>query len=467
MPWTLAEAADLWWRHLPDRLRRRSPWLARVWQDGDALARWPAVALALPVLAALFGLLEGWSHWSPLTLWEYRSGARTAVAFVQMVPLLAVTVVAGSLSAQLGLLLTAGFGVGDLLLAPAAWSHPGLSMTGLLFRVSLPKLIALLLLFLLAVQPILMARRLAGDLAAGQRRGIRLPFRTDVALVAALQAGLVFAWTQIAPVVVRPFWMWAWHGEFPPLTVPYFAHVVDPGLPILAVLAVLLRAVLLGRVGFGSGVPVAMPDPAAPTTSGTTSLRDRVGILLSAAFATAMLGGFVRTPWLGLLLFVLMATMLVARAELLPRLKGWRQWSRLARRTPLLLRWLATIGCGALAARVVFSVPRAGVSLNQDPGAFMPELMVVLLGLAAAMVLLPAPAGSSPGLFGRQAARLVALLLASGLMLAPGAAFAYCADSFCCFVTNPQAGLSAVAFLPFLTIPLLDGGSGTSAVIEA
>lgn len=140
------------------------------------------MSLALPVLAAAFGLLEGRSHWSPLTPWEYRSGARTAVTFVQMVPMPAVAAMAGGISAQLDPLLTSGFALDDVLLAPPAWPASGPFHDRLLFRMLPPRLFALMLLFLLAVQPILMAHRRAGSLGAGTRWAMRLPSWAMVAL---------------------------------------------------------------------------------------------------------------------------------------------------------------------------------------------------------------------------------------------------------------------------------------------
>ncbi len=432
--------------------------------------------MLLPVLALLTGFGEGVTHWSFYTLWDGGTNPRVAVAFVQMVPLLYLAAVVGAFSAQLGLLLVAGFALGDWFLADPAFQYPNLSRLGHFLQIGLPQLISYGLLFLLAVQPTLAAWLLAGSLRRPARPSGRARFWFVAVLAMLLQGLIVYAWTFSAPMVVRSIWMWAWHNEWPPLTIPYFTGVLDPGLPAAAAIAALARAVLTWWARGREAVRHNARKLAAALTEAdrrpafTRRLPSWAGALLSALVVTLLLGGFIATLWLGISMFGVIAAILVGRAVVLPGVPGWGMWAALAGKAPLLVRWLIVVGAGCLAAWLVYLTSGAAVQANQAAGAFGPELTSVVLGLVVATLLLPG-GGNVPGRpvhvqFGTGAARAAAVVvLLVGLAWARPA-LAVCADSFCCFVSNNQAILAVAALQLLLTLPLLPEELALAGIVD-
>ena len=443
-------------------LRQWSPRLAAIWSDGLYLTAWPRLALLLPFLAVLIGFGEGSTHWSLLTVWEYKLAPDTAITFVQMVPLLCLAVLAGTLSAQIGFLLVVGYAAGDMLLHGPGFRHGPLPFLGWVQQIGLPGLISYLLFFMLTVQPILTARLLTASLGRLVRGSGAISFWFAAALSAGLQALIVYAWTMAAPMVVRPIWLWASEG-YPPLTVPYFMSVVDPWMPILAGGAALLRAGLVWRVRRDKFLADAVKTLAVAFRAASAGQSDAspllrwVRVVSSAAVMTLRSAGFIKSPERGVVGFCAFMAILALQTMVVPRVPGWLL---LTGKFPLLVRWAAVIVCGYLAAQSVYLSPSAGIMANQGPGDFVPELLSLALGLIFAALLIPAPGRSSEPPFtfarlnGRTARQSIAAVLLLAVLTVSRPALAYCADSMCCFVSNGQAMLAIAAFLLFLT-PLL------------
>lgn len=456
----LPATIEQWWLRIPVYLRRWSLLLSAAWTDGIYLTALPIVAVLLPLLALLIGFGEGVSHWSfGFTVWEYHILPFPAVVFVQMLPLLYFAAVAGALSAWLGLLVVIGYTAGDWFLAGAAFPYPGHSWLGRFLQIGVPQLITYLLFFMLAVLPVMAARVLAGSLGPLTRLLRPVSFWFNAVLVAALQGLIVYAWTMSAPMVIRPVWTWAWRGQYPPLTVPYFTSVVDPGLPVAVIIAAMVRAALMWWARQSKAVArqaarLAEAFGEADRYPGfMRHLPQWARVLVSALVVTLLLAGFIKTLWLGIEMFIIVAVILMGRAFLLPRVPGW---TAAAARIPLLFRWLAVVGAGYLAAQAVFLAPGTAVQFNEAPGAFAPERASIVLGLIIAALLLPDGRNASGRpinlpRFGRGPARAAAGLLLFIVLVAPNTAFAVCADSFCCFVNNFQAIMAMAALLVMLS----------------
>src|SRR3954465_7954667 len=100
-----AAIIETWWTVFPGKLHRYSRILSGVWSDGFYLTAWPSASVVAPALAILFGFFEGATHWSPVVIDSTRlSTSITAVTFMQMLPLLFVTVFLAALSANLGVM---------------------------------------------------------------------------------------------------------------------------------------------------------------------------------------------------------------------------------------------------------------------------------------------------------------------------------------------------------------------------
>src|SRR5438270_5712274 len=109
-----ARISDFWWVDVPLKVLPYSKVLWAAWSDGIYLTAWPRIAAVLVVATLAFGFIEGGTHWTLVGL--NGSGLVSpfhAVSFAEMFPLLLLAVFLGSLSANLGLMLVIGFGLGD------------------------------------------------------------------------------------------------------------------------------------------------------------------------------------------------------------------------------------------------------------------------------------------------------------------------------------------------------------------
>ena len=350
------DAAKKWWITIPLWLRRISPFLSAAWADGIYLTAWPWIAVLLPLLALLVGLFEGATHWSfHATLWEAQIVPQRAVAFAQIRQLLFLAAALGPFSAQLGLLLVAGYALGDWFLAGPAFDYPRLSLLWHFLQIGVPQLISYLLFFMLAVQPVLTARILSSSIWWPKRFSGGVKYWAIAVFSTALQGFMVAAWTYAAPMAIRPIWMWAWHGEYPPLTLSYFSTMVDPWLPWLTVAAAIARA----GITWGVRRNTIVRDNAVKLAAALSQPGPRALTQYLPAWATALLGalivtllaaGYMATLRLGVEIFILVAAILLVRACVLPRIPGWSVWTALMAAVPLLFRWFG-IGGGYLPDR--------------------------------------------------------------------------------------------------------------------
>src|SRR5712692_9639137 len=113
-PGQIRQWQEFWWGDLPARLRRYNVLLSEAWRDGVYLTRWPIVGIVLPLVAFVIGGIDGATHWTPIIDHVYDP---QSVAFTELLPFMVCAAVAGALSANLGLLLTLGYALGDFFIA--------------------------------------------------------------------------------------------------------------------------------------------------------------------------------------------------------------------------------------------------------------------------------------------------------------------------------------------------------------
>ncbi len=482
-------SVDNWWIRIPAKLRRYWTFISTAWSDGIYLTAWPGLATLLPIAFFFIGLLEGATHWNPLRIGSAALSANPPVTFVQMLPLLVLAAAAGSLSANLGLMIVLGYALGDFVLAGPAFALGNADFVARIFRLRAPQLISYLFFFLVAVQPILTAQFLTSTWKWLARR-TSPPFRIlTVLLVAAIQGALIYGWTLAAPMVIRILWNWA--ARIPPMTVAGFANAAGLWLPATAVAAVISRGVLtawaLGRnsarEAMGRLIVALRQADQHPAIS--RRLPVWVRVLAAAGAATLLISGFLSTLWLGAVMFGIIALIFLARLIALPSLELWRRWARLAQRLPLLFRWITAASGTYGLTRAVLAAPGQATRFNGIPGAFQAELISICLSLVLFLVLVPGdPANSarhqpmsSAGAIQPQAATLTILYL----LCAPSV-YATCLDPVCCFGSNQIAALAVLGLalllygwmlLPFglaellagiqLLLPELGFGAGTAA----
>ena len=449
-----------WWSRTSAQLRKVSTLVSEAWIDGIYLTAWPRAAVILPIGIFLLGVLEGATHWT--FLWSLNGVATTSAHvfdFVQMFPLLYLAVICGALSSQLGLLLVAGFALGDFFIRGSPLRHaPAASWN--FAHLHVPQLISYLAFFLLAVAPTLTSKAMVASLPRWLRRS-GTPYLAFAALLACAIQGLsVHAWTLAVTMIVRVHWLWG--RVTPPFAVFDFSPLVNPSLPVAAMIGMAGRFCL-------SFLARRKLNPSAITAARQqTRMIDRhrassvVSALLSALgtalVTTALISGLFDSITRGLAVFAIVAALFLVRDLVLLNALPWKAWSRLANHVPLLLRWAGAILAAYGATRWILSSPRFSARGNAIPGAFGAEIFCFLVGLVICVVLLPAPVTANrQARFSRtiRAGAKVFVLLGVLTFAARHAVAGICLDPFCCFGGNNLLAALVVAAFLWEAIPFL------------
>jgi hypothetical protein len=455
-----------WWTQPPLKFRR---WklLSEAWFDGVYITAWPRAAVFAPLVVFLIGFFAGTTHWCQWAFAEGRVGPDiNVVDFAQMLPLLYVAVICGTLSSQLGLLLVSGFAVGDLTRA-AANHAPGLVLAA--------HLVSYFAFCLLAVMPVLTAKGMAGSVlgrsskpadGAGKAKSW---FRLIMAgLIACMVLGAsISGWVYGAPMIVRV--QWIWFRAPSPIALIDYGPVLFPWLPLTAVVALLFRIVLATHAA-------RQANSALATAREKMTKRDEIDkARFTAPWVRAFVGAVVTTVTIcglfvppdrsshrllnqAVFLFVALATLFAVRELLLPRLSPWLYWTATITRVPAAFRWFITLGLSYGITRFLLLVPSlsAGAKANSKAGAFGAEIGCFIAGLLVAFVFFP-PRGSeppeSPARFGRSA-KIV--LFCIGIALSSYSAYGEtCEDPRCCFSGLDYLAALAVLALLIEALPLI------------
>lgn len=380
-----SQIADAIWVGVPLGLRRLSAALAVSTVDGLFLAVRPLVGVLAVPLALGFGLVVGATHPG----FEH--------VYTEALWLLLVVAVVGTISGGLGLYLTAGFMVGDLLIG----EHP----QWILFRPEPIDLVAkygsllltYALLAMLAVGVPIAAKSLAAE--------FRLPATTPRALRAVIGIAaflivtglLVWVWTQSAPLLVRPVFVWA--NDSPTVAAMSTSQEQGGLIVTVAVLAalgrVIVQAVLAQPIGRTTG---------SAGTDRMTELEDRfrtetpvvpvlsrmpllLRLILRAAVLTAVLAGLYAEYWQAALTFGVLLFAQILTSPMLPlRLGGY---ARLMRRIPRLVRLIAVM-------IPVYLIGSFILPLFLDQQSFLPFLLLAVVAAVLMSLLSPQADGEEP-----------------------------------------------------------------------
>ncbi|HSB74162.1 MAG TPA: hypothetical protein VLC12_00850, partial [Terriglobales bacterium] len=446
-----ADFVETWWVRIPARLRPYSRTLWAAWGDGIYLTAWPRSAAILPLAAMLLGFSAGATHLSPLTIADSISSSIPAVAFLQMVPLLFLGVFLGSLSANLGLALVIGYGLGDFLISGPVLTVARPGVLSPLFDLRVPQLLSYALFFGVLVTP----RVLSNSLLSPLYRRVssqRLPGALlRAAATAAVMMLLVYGWTLMAPFALRV--MWSWPGQIPPVTPSYFQNTLNPWLPLVAGVAMALRTVLAWRTRHDQPVVARRArlrrgaELADQNLKWTRRCPPWACSVATAAASTLLIAALLSTWLLAALVFLGFLLLDVLRRSVLPRVSFWQWWTTKVTIAPLVLRLGASVVLTYFLTLEFLKVPGWAAGSNGIPGQFGAELMCLALGVAVMFLLTPAahaalPAAFTPITLPRSAMRATAviMLLAWALFATPQA-FAICLDPACCFGDNNNAAL--------------------------
>lgn len=348
--------AEFWWGRVPTRLARGSAALGTVFGDGGYVEAFPAVAAGAPLLALIVGFAVGWRH--PLA----------TDLFTTSVALLVLALLVGTLSAAVGAWLVIGYSLGDIVLGVRDQAFLGaLSNAG---KTWAALILCDIIFALLVVLIPLTARALANEVSS--RWFARQGVAAVVAITAVAEALLVFAWTQAALVLTRPYF--TWHALAPTQASIDALHTAAWALPLVAAGAAVLRAWL--ELRFAARIP-----PRAPLAEHRRRARapQPFAIVLRVALAVFILAGLMDSWVDPIIIAVAMAVLLVLREPALRRL-GAR--TALVMRVPILPRLIVGSVISALIAIIV-------VAALGTESVVRPVVISTLVSLVVFTVLLP------------------------------------------------------------------------------
>lgn len=361
--------ADFVWVRLPAAVSRLSVTLGFALRDGDYLRAWPPAAIVMPLAALLVGALLGAVHPGPTYTFS-------AIA-------IGVLAVVAGLGAGLGSWAWLGFVLADLFLGNRS-TLPGFGSYGFgtqrLVQGYLPLAVSYLVLAVLLVLAPVLARGLALRTTAVLHAHRGVARTVELALSAVLFAVLTYAWTQATAFLIRP--LWSFSGDAPTTAAiqPLQQHAV----------ALAVAALCAGACRGALAVLAAHRAPSTPTASrhdrgqsGTRTILHIATVPIQAAFLTLLMAGLIASAAQGTLVWLALCAILYARVLLIPRIPVY---PALIRRVPLLARLAAAVALSYLLASL-FVEPAA----QHGETSFVSTLVVLLLSLATASLLMPAP----------------------------------------------------------------------------
>ncbi len=389
---------ESWWLTIPGRLRQYSVYLSETWADGIYLTAWPNVAALAPLVLLCFGVLEGAFHWSFLINDTIASSGEVPVTFTQLLPLMVLTAAVSALSTNFGLVLVLGYALGDFLIAGFGLTYgqghrsagfSTLDSTQSFLYLHLAQLISYVLFLLLVVTPTLSSRYLAPRLKSLTEPTLTL-VRTGALMI--LQGAIVYAWTLSAPLLIRIFW--AWTNDQPPLSAAYYLQEQGGWIVTAAVVGVAVRGWLSYQAQRNRIVAERIERQASALRAADTRLAfsrrlpPYIRAILAVGVLTLLVSGFISTLLWGIILFLFLSFMLIARTTLLPSLPFWQKWLGLIARIPLVARLAAGAFISFILAQAIISY--YWVQPTADPlQSFLPVLIGVGISLLVMTALVP------------------------------------------------------------------------------
>ncbi len=397
------KSLERWWVAVPGRLRRYSVYLSETWADGIYLTAWPMVAALAPLLLLLFGLLEGATHWSLLINDTIPLPGEVPITFTQLLPLMVLTAAVSALSANLGLALVLGYALGDFLIAGFRLTYAQgfefiasstLDPAQSFLYLHLAQLISYILFLLLVVTPSLSSRYLVPRL--GWLTKGREPASTLVRVIALMiiQGALVYLWTLCTPLLIRIFW--AWTTDQPPLSAAYYLQEQFGWVVAAAVVGVAVREWLAHQARRNPIVTQRIERQASALRAADTHrafsrrLPSYIRAILAAGVLTLLISGFISSLLWGVITFLFLSFILIARTTLLPPLTLWKKWVGMIARLPLVARLAIGVGVFSPVSQQIISYyqnqPSADIRTSES---FLPVLISVGISLLIMTALVP------------------------------------------------------------------------------
>lgn len=370
----LVRIADLIWVSLPLRLRRFSGGLAVAGVDGLYIAARPALGAFAPIAAAGGGFLVGALH------------PGFEVVPTEALWLIVLIAVVGTLSGALGLYLTVGYAAGDLMLGEhPAWRFADDDVMGLLARYGSVAVLYLLVAMLAVGVPVA-AKSLAAEFMLPPTMPRPLRGAVGLAAMVAITGLLVFVWTQSAPLLVRPVFVWL---DLIP-TVAAIEPVQEDGaiIVVFAVLAAVARAAIQAFMAGTVGRRNRMAEleerfraagPIEPLLSRSPLV---LRLVLRAGLLTLVLSGLFAAYWqAGLTFLVLLGAQALGTTLSVRALAGY---ARAMNRVPRLIRLLIVVVPVYLLGSVVL-----GYFLRRGAESFLPFLTLTVVSAVLMSLLSP------------------------------------------------------------------------------
>ncbi|MFC7241679.1 hypothetical protein ACFQO7_04205 [Catellatospora aurea] len=375
-PDPLTRLADGIWVGVPLTLRKLSAGLAMSTVDGLYLAARPVVGLVTVPAVFLTGLVVGVLHPG----FEY--------VFTEALWLLLLIALVGAVSGALGSYLTLGFALGDLALG----AHPQWETWRTDTLLGIPaqygsQLLTYALFAMLAVGVPIAAKSFAAEflLPPSVPRAVRAMVGLGALVV--ISGLLVWVWTQSAPLLVRPVFVWA--GARP--TVEAMSTTQESGgwIVFLAVAATIGRAaaqaVLANPIGKGGGPDrMTQLEDRFRTDVPVQPLAGRIPLvlrlLIRAAILTALLSGLYAAYWQAGLTFLVLFVAQVIASPLLPLDFG--AYARFIAKIPRIIRLIVVMIPVYLLGAVV-------VPMFLDQTSFFPFLLLAIVSAVLMTLLSP------------------------------------------------------------------------------
>ena len=368
------------WRFAARQLRRFAPFLADAFEDGAWMGRWPGVAVGVPALAFVVGLLAP-SQWPGIAMQSLSGSYLSTMSFM-----VAATAF-GILSGAAGATLLIGYVLGDLLLNPhnpfndypmnyiaydPFWGQAALVVPRHVGRL----LITYAVLALLVVRVPWIGRRLSDDVIARLPRARSARVFVRPALYAAALGLLTYLWSQAAVPLNRPLHTFLGNPSMLDLALPL--QTSWQWLVGAAMLAGVVRA--LAQEWLSHKIQTKPAEIS--TQAGWWMALPRTARVALGSVATVFLLSGILDGWLDALVALVGAVaiqiLFTDSSRILPR-----QVVSFVTGSPLALRFALAVGVGWWLLNVILPL------ITADNVSFRPVLIGALLVMAILAVLFP------------------------------------------------------------------------------
>jgi hypothetical protein len=352
----VGRSTEFWWTRAPAFAGRITAALGIVMRDGAYIRAIPLLGAIAPPAAILIGFIFGWRH--PL-----QSDLFTSSLLVMLLALLV-----GCLSAAVGAWFVLGYSIGDIFLGARGEAFLGPISNSWKTWVAL--LLADGIFAILVVLIPLTARFLAGEVYTRW-----FPDRARLLTIPTGAAGaalLVFAWSQSAIVLTRPYF--SWHDLAPSPAEIEALHTAAWVLPLIAAAGVVARYLLEDRLRTRAPELQPLPEAARPRQAPAP-----VSIAWRVALSVFLLAGLMEY-WIDPIVVAIVMVALVVVRE--PALRRFEEPLSPLMRLPVLPRLAAGAAISAIVAIIL-------ISALGSVTAARPVVISTLVSLVVLSVLLP------------------------------------------------------------------------------